>query len=160
MNLHDYLVNACLAKRAKTLSESPQLTLGELILKLKNILDKNTISNPGEEEPWVCYDFGTAIPTTLASWRGIYSELALGYQLTGYDTHTNHGVQKKLLSSLLSELEGAIGSEYIGWKGGTFIMNKNTPVWVDNPGNSSNTAIVEVVEDGFRVILMTQYCES
>lgn len=49
--------------------------------------------------------------------------------------------------------------EFTGWKGGEFTMDESTPVWVANAGNSGNTGIIDVVDDGWRIILMTAYCE-
>lgn len=155
MDLQMFMNNAMKARRSQVLSRSNQLTLGELILKLKPIVEKNA-DEP--EQPRVVFDFGTAFPTSLASWRGSYEELALGYALSGYDASTNHFGEIKA-DALLNELESALQKTYTGWKGGEFSMHKGTPVWVANPGNSGNTAIVEVVDNGWEVILMTQYCE-
>jgi hypothetical protein len=34
-------------------------------------------------------------------------------------------------------------------------MNENTPIWVANDGHSGNTAVIDVVDDGYQVILIT-----
>jgi len=146
------------ARRDSILKDSPQLTLGELIEKIKAC----GLTHGDEQEPkLVYYDFGTAIPTDLDSWRGSYDELALGYRLTGYDVNSSNGDHHKECKAedLLKNLESAIGKTFTGWKGGEFIMNENTPVWVDNPGNTSDTAIVNVFDDGWRIILITARCE-
>lgn len=157
MDLQTYLGNAIAAGRQKTLSNSDQLTLGELLLKLKPIAE-NQKDKKEEDIARVQFDFGTAVPTGFASWRGSYSEIALGYELSGYDNHAKHFDNVKV-TDFTKMVEDAIGQTYTGWKGGEFTMNKNTPVWVANPGNSGNTGIVEVIDDGYRVILMTAYCE-
>lgn len=137
------------------IGDCTQLNLGELIQKL----EKCELTWREEKEPKnVCFDFGTAIPTTLDSWRGSYDELALGYKLSGYDNNDEH-FSKTTAEALLNELKSAIGKEFTGWKGGEFHMNKSTRVWVANPGNAGNTGIVEVVDDGCRIILLTSYCE-
>jgi len=157
MELKDYINNAIAAGRQKTLSNSDQLTLGELLLKLKPIVEKQ-LDKKDDDIASVEYDFGTAIPTNFSSWRGSYSEIALGYELIGYDNYEKHFGNVKV-TNFIKMVEEAIGQTYTGWKGGEFTMNKNTPVWVANPGNSGNTGIVEVIDDGYRVILMTAYCE-
>lgn len=137
--------------RANRFSNSNQLSLGELIEKLDATIDE-------KEDKCVSFDFGTAVPTTLDSWRGSYDELALGYKLTGYDNNEDHfgSITNK---ALIEELKSAIGKEFTGWKGREFVMDESTPVWVDNAGNSSNTAIVGVLDDGWRVVLITSFTE-
>ena len=142
-------------QRNRTFASSAQLTLGQIIEKL----EKCGLTHGDKNEPkQVDYDFGTAVPTSLDSWRGNYSELALGYKLSGYDNNDEHFTQTTA-ETLLSELKSAIGKEFTGWKGGEFVMNEDTPVWVANSGNSGNTGIIDVVDDGWRIILMTAYCE-
>lgn len=142
-------------QRDKSFATSAQLTLGQIIEKLENCGFTYGQKNEPKE---VCYDFGTAIPTTLNSWRGSYSELALGYKLSGYDNKEEHFAQTTA-EELLTELKSAIGKEFTGWKGGEFIMDEDTPVWVANGGDSGNTGIIDVVDDGWRIIIMTAYCE-
>lgn len=141
-------------QRNRKFAGSAQLTLGQIIEKL----EKCGLTHGEKDEPkQVQYDFGTAIPTTLDSWRGDYSELALGYKLSGYDSEEHFA--ETTVETLLSELKSAIGKEFTGWKGGNYIMNEDTPVWVDNRGNAGNTGIIEIVDDRWRIILMTAYCE-
>lgn len=147
------LHNITAGMRKASFDGSNQLTLGELILKLQAIPD-------AKNDKTVYFDFANAVPTTLDSWRGSYDELALGFGLVGYTPGDYKGFDDApKLSAVLKELKDALGKTYTGWKGGDFTMTKNTPVWVDTPGNSNNTAIVEVVDQDWRVMLMTQYCE-
>jgi hypothetical protein len=142
-------------QRNVSFNESNQLSLGEIIEKL----EKCGLTHGEENEPkTVDYDFATAIPTFLDSWRGSYDELALGFKLSGYDNDEEHFAQTKA-EDLLSELKSAIGKTFTGWKGGEYKMTKNTPVWVANSGNVNNTGIIDVIDDGYRIILMTAYCE-
>jgi len=141
-------------QREESFSNSNQISLGQLIEEIEKCgLEKND----GEIKD-VHFDFGTAIPTDLASWRGSYNELALGYRLCGYDNNNEHFADCKA-DKLLNHLKEAVGKEYTGWKGGDFFMNKNTPIWVANQGNSGNTAIVGVLDDEWRLVLITSYCE-
>ena len=144
MDLQKYIQNAVLASRQKTLANSDQLTLGEMILKVEHLLT----TKKGDES--VVYDFGYLFPTEIDSWRGSYSELALDYKTDG---------NRKSLTDFCSMLKGAVGKEFTGYKGGEFIMNKNTPVWVSNYGESSNTAVIDVVDGGYQILIITGYRE-
>lgn len=131
-----------------------QLSLGEFIKELESVdlkYDEETYKD-------VDFDFGTALPTQLDSWRGSYDEIALGYKLSGYDNNSEHFTNNKA-DKLLEHLKSAIGKEYTGWKGGEFIMDENTPVWVANPGHSGNTGIVGVLDAGYKLVIITAYCE-
>jgi len=128
-----------------TVSASDQLTLGELILKLDPIVEKQD-----EGEATVRYDFEYLFPNDIDSWRGSYSELALNFTTEG---------QVMKVSEFLKMLKDCIGRKFIGYKGGEFTMNKNTPIWVANYGNSGNTAVIDVLDNEYCVILITGYRE-
>lgn len=147
MNINEFISNALAANRATTLANSPQLALGEAILKLEAIPDK--------EKP-IKYDFGE-YPESPRSWRGSYNELAIGYGTTAVTA-----------AWLLYELKSAIGKEYIGYKGGEFIMNKRTPLWVANCGESGisgykgkdypSVGVIDI-SDGDTVTIITDVTE-
>lgn len=145
MDLQTYLNNAVAASRQATLAKSDQLTLGELILKLEPIVEKQ-----GEDEATVRYDFEYLFPNDIDSWRGSYSELALNFTTEG---------QEMKVSDFLNMLKECIGKEFTGYKGGEFTMNKHTPIWVANYGNSGNTAVIDVMDNGYCIILITGYRE-
>lgn len=114
------------------------VSLGALIDALSNLKAGATV--------W--YDFVHLIPTTVASYRGYYDHLALGY-----------GEGQMTVAQLLSNLREALvpGKTYEGWKGGEYQMSRETPVWVANPGESGSTAIVglrRVYEDYY--VLVTE----
>lgn len=84
-----------------------QMTLGKLIDCLSAIPDT-------EEVPNIC---------SPHSYRGYYSDLA-------FEQH--EGVRR--VSELLDECRAAMGEVFIGYKGGEFIMGRNTPVWIAEYG--------------------------
>lgn len=127
------------------------LTLSQIIRALEN-------ANDSEKELTVCFDFGSAIPTNVDSSRGDYSHLALGYELTGYDAGERH-MAKMMLPDLITLLTAAKSQSFTGWKGGDYAAGKDTPVWVDNPGNWSNTAITGVKNYGYYVVIETKHVE-
>jgi hypothetical protein len=117
-------------------------TLGALILLLKAC----------PQDAHVRFDFGNTVPDGLESSRGDYAELAIGFTSGRYEDHKNLKV-----SEFLAELKAADGKTYTGWKGGHYTMGPSTPVWVDNPGNWSETAIVDVeVQGTYAVYLITR----
>lgn len=145
-NFETNLHNAVDKIRQEKLKDMPVLSLGELIAKLEAIAQTPDAKRSGGEEPWVRYDFGSAVPTTLDSWRGVYAELALGYQDDGLPE----------LSKVIEELKSAVGKTFTGYKGGDFKMGRTTPVWVANYGDSGSTAIVDVVNRGYEVVFITK----
>ena len=152
MDLQTYLDNAVKADRQKTLSASDQLTLGEMILKLEPIVkNQKPIIEKYEHEATVRYDFEYLFPTDIDSWRGIYAELALNF--------TSKGEEMKV-SAFLKMLKDTVGKTFTGYKGGDFRMNKHTPIWVANYGNSGNTAVIDIVDNEYNVILITGYRET
>jgi hypothetical protein len=159
MDLQTFLDSELKRVRANKLKETNQMTLGVLIDKLEAV---PLVYGSDNEPKTVRYDFEFCIPTTLDSWRGSYDELALGWDYQGYapgDAPDHNGTEELTLDGLLNELKSAIGKGFCGWKGGDYVMSRDTPIWVANPGNSGNTTITEVVDNGYEVILMTAYCE-
>lgn len=138
--------------RRKQFSQSSQLSLGELIKKLEAIKDEKKDT---EDEKTVVYDFENSFPTRLDSWRGSYDELALGFDLYGYNTKQDPKSKQPKLSKLIEHLKSAVDKEYGGWKGGDFMMDENTPLWVNNPGNYTTTMIIDVMDRGWEVVLIT-----
>lgn len=141
-----YLRDQVQAMREAVLAESDQLNLGQLIEQLEKVED------PDESD--VYFDFGYTVPTTWASWRGIYAELAIGW------SEPNAKVKAPTVSAFLAACRACVGQAFEGWKGGDFVMGLHTPVWVANPGDANNTAIVGVQDLGYRAILRTAYRET
>lgn len=154
--LQEYLNKEVKKIREEKLADSPQWRIGDLINALDNIpteygSDKQAVS--------ISFDFGTAFPAGLSSWRGSYSELAINYALGGYDNDNASQFAHKDLKEFLEELKSAVGKEFTGWKGGEYRMTINTPLWVANDGNVGNTGVVGIKNNNYEVIILTQYCE-
>ena len=100
------------------------MTLGELIDTLKSFpKDYLVVIKP--------YDL---VPNGFDSYRGYYDELALEYDIEGHCT----------VEDLLKIAKKVVGKELMGYKGGNFLMTKNTPVWISNYGNTSNMLLTKV----------------
>src|SRR5690349_11668129 len=112
-----------------------QMTLGELIEALKRKDPDRTVS----------FDFVYFRPTGIHSYRGYYDQLALGYTADGEIT----------VKALLEMLRDANGKTFEGYKGGNYVMGPDTRMWVANHNESGSTAIVDVIDQSWRVLLVT-----
>lgn len=105
-------------------------------ISLGALIDRLTTAAP---EGRVFYDFCDTTPRGIDSYRGYYDHLALGWSS---DIRTL--ADQTAVKDLLAILRSAIGGTFHGWKGGEYVMNRDSPVWVDNSGECSSTAIVGV----------------
>jgi hypothetical protein len=112
-----------------------QMNLGELIDALKR----------KDRETSVYYDFVHFRPCGIHSYRGYYDQLAIGYD-DSKDTS---------VGELLDMLKDADGKTFTGYKGGDYVMSLSTPVWVANHNESGGTAIVDVIDQDWRILLVT-----
>ena len=115
---------------------SNQMTLGDLLSTLKR----------KDQEASISFDFAHFRPDGIHSYRGYYEDLALGY-VSGGDCK---------VSNVVEWLEEANGKEFYGYKGGRYVMDIETVVWVANHNESGGTAIVDVVDDSWRIVLKTE----
>lgn len=100
------------------------MTLGELIDTLKSFpKDYLVFIKPYDQ-----------IPHGFISYRGYYDQLALDYDLEGQCT----------VEDLLKAAKKVVGKELMGYKGGNFLMTKNTPVWISYYGHVSNMLLTKV----------------
>ncbi len=116
------------------------LNLGELIEALSR--------KPQEAE--VMFDFVCFRPYgKIASWRGDYYQLALGYTSEYKYNHEKKVSENITVGQLIEVLKGALGKHHEGYKGGGGIATEDTKVWVDNWGECNHTFIadVEMLED-------------
>lgn len=154
MDLQKFLDTATQKIRKANFENSEQITIGELLALINDIPDKY-----GDENTTVSFDFGTAYPTGLSSWRGAYSELAINYGLGGYDNDNADQFAHRDLADFRKELKESVGKTFQGWKGGDFAMSLDTPLWVANDGNVGNTGVVGIRNNSYEVIILTSYCE-
>ncbi|MBP7109507.1 MAG: hypothetical protein KBA90_13200 [Chitinophagaceae bacterium] len=147
MDLQSYIEKAVKDARDRRMVNSDQLTLGELISKIEPIAAKQKeVIEKYKEEADVRYDFEYLFPTDIDSWRGSYNELALNFKTDGKGMY---------VTDFLKMLKETIGKKFTGYKGGEYIMDESTPIWVANNGNSGNTALIDVVDNEYQVILIT-----
>lgn len=97
---------------------SAQLRLGELIVILSEMHPENVIQGVSGE---------------VSSYRGIY-----------YDLAVNPG-EKATAGELLLALADVLDTEIQGYKGGDYLMTARTVVWLADPDDDSNLAVVGVM---------------
>ncbi len=120
------------------------LTLGELtdMLRIKARRLESTAK--------IRFDFVYFYSKGIHSYRGDYSQLAIGYEKDG---------DAPLVTDVLKMLEDAEGKEFTGYKGGEFDMTRGTLVWVALSNESGQTGIVDVIEDCGDLILVTAHVD-
>ena len=118
-------------------------------------------------------------PTGLSSWRGVYAELAIETEeaeypetvldrrpepfemnMAGYGTyHGGHGrveiKQPPTVGEFRKAQDLANGTEFEGYKGGQFIMDARTGLWVSDYGRYERKKIAGIEDLGVRVDLVT-----
>ncbi len=124
-------------------ANADQLSLGQLIDKLRAI---PVVEAPNVQE--VMFDFEYAYPTDFGSWRGVYAQLACGFEFGG---------KAPTLTEFIAKAESCVGATFEGYKGGDYTMTRGTPVWVANYGHAGGTVITDVFDEGWQVILLTAY---
>ncbi len=120
------------------------ITLGELT----DLLEQR----PQDQD--VRFDFCGMVPTGVDSYRGYYDHLAIGFAEFS-DT------KMLTVADLVSVLRAANRSTFEGYKGGTYRMTRETPMWVANYGDSGSTAVVGIAEEcEYMTIIRTAHCED
>jgi hypothetical protein len=122
------------------------MTIGEVLDALKK----------AKPDVYVRFDFGGVVPATVDSWRGIYSQAALGFEGGDY------AAKPVTAAELTQRLEEAIapGAEFVGWKGGEYRYHRDTPLHIDNRGCCTNTELTRVQVDEWGVMLHTECAEA
>lgn len=100
------------------------------------------------QDNYLRYDFPFYPDLNVDSYRGYYSDLAIGY---------DNQVEFKV-SELLLVLQNCVGKTFEGYKGGQYVMDWRTPVWVANYGHSTDTGVTGIIKDASLTIITTAYC--
>jgi hypothetical protein len=141
------LESAAQRARLKIFKQSGQLSLGQLIDNME------ALGIHADAEIW--FDFGYTFPTSIGSWRGIYSELALNYVHCSQEPLT-----PMAYTDFIDMLRDALDHTFFGYKGGEYTMHSGTPIWVSKHDEAANTAVVGVRHlNDHQVIINTKYIE-
>jgi len=109
------------------------LTLGELIEKLKNANQYALVE---------CSN--GIIPGKPHSYRGYYSDLA--FELEEPEVDFESATQDSLeVLKFLAICEEILDTTLEGYKGGDFVMDAKTPLWLSAWGDASDIAIIDAI---------------
>lgn len=111
-----------------------QMTLGALISALEAC----------KADSYVQFVFAGLCPGRLRSYRGFYDHLAI--DPSGEFRH---------VGEFLAHAKSVLGSTMTGYKGGEYVMDDDTPVWVAPWGDTSTTRVVGVQNEDWRVKILT-----
>lgn len=126
------------------MGDAERKTRSEYHLTLDALLGMLTIfCDEGDQLTTVVFDAGGA-PFFPHSYRGYYSDLA--FDITEEDTTAQQ---------LLTHCEESLGTTFVGWKGGDFIMGGDTPLWMSEEGHTGR-AIMGVEKRVGKIALITK----
>ena len=131
-----------------------QLNLGDLIYLLE--LAGEHDSEGGQKQ--VEFDFPSMTPKGFSSYRGLYTDLAIGYkdyELTKYGKDADELLEQAKAGNFIKELKATIGKQFTGYKGGEYTMNPRTPLWIANYGKSTGIAPYGVYVESHWITILT-----
>jgi hypothetical protein len=117
------------------------MTIGELRLFLSRM----------EPTAKVRYDFVYMFPHLCHSWRGDYSQPAIGFR------DISSGCEQTTVQYVRDCLKSLTEDEFTGWKGGEYRYDDDAILHVANASESANTVIVNVTINYGEVILHTAF---
>jgi hypothetical protein len=118
-----------------------QIRLGELIDLLILIPPRTPIRFQ--------YPFG--VPTNFERSRGWPGELSLGFTLKT-EKMGNH----PLVGHVLQYAKLALGGTFKDVDGNVYVTSRDTPLWIDNPGEWSNRPLWRIEDRREEVVLRTK----
>ncbi len=133
-NLLQAMIDAISAEDRQTRAQY-QLTLGKLIKSLESSNQNATV---------LCSN-GIS-PGTPYSYRGYYSDLAF---------ELNDPVEVDLrVGDFLTTCRKILDTTLEGYKGGDFVMDADTPLWLSAWGDTSKVAIMDIVRKNDGTVLL------
>lgn len=123
-----------MSEAARSTRSRYHLTLGQLIDALQTAKRTATV---------VFSDDTSASPGDFLSYRGYYADLAI------------QSVPHATVQDVYEHARLALNNSFEGYKGGTFHMGEDTPLWVSEYGSASGRAIVGI-EVGETVVLVVR----
>ena len=145
MGIQEIMDKFCEGEMYKRVATGQNMSIKGLIDALDGVKDK-TAKVYIHDGRGVC---------TIESYRGFYSDLSI------VPSETPIGSRQKeyTVKDLLDRLKSSIGEEFTGYKGGEFVMQNHTPVWVSEYGCADGLAVKGVeVKDG-KVVILTEYVD-
>ena len=120
-----------ISRQQRELRTQSMFTLGNLIDELEKY--------PKEWE--VLIEPFHLVPLSFHSYRGYYHDLCLTYA-----TREESLGEEVSVGKLLEMCNEANGKEFTGYKGGEFLMDRETPIWISDYDYSTGMAIEKIEE--------------
>lgn len=122
---------------------SHHMTIGDMLDSLELIARRINMLNAV-----VVFDFpGYMYPEKYTSYRGYYEQCAL--------TYSNN--KECTVEALLVGTKDVIWKSLEGYKGGIYMMTRDTPLWIANYGNCEGVFPTGLICDGeYRVVIETR----
>lgn len=136
----DQIMSAARAEVLQDAKDAGQMSLGDFV-------DALAACDPDKQ---ICFDFCRLKPESLDSYRGYYDHLALGF--------SNGGWAKA--GDVLKDAQDALGRTFTGYKGGDYVMTRDTPLWAANYGESGGSRVVGVEDRKYEVLIKTAHDED
>ena len=112
------------------------LTLGELIVEVKCAIDNGAKTIGTLQHSYDSSKRLYSIPDKFFSWRGNYEDLAFSYK---------NSTTPLAIEEFLAMLEKQIDSVHEGYKGGDYLMDANTLVYISSYGAGYASNIERVI---------------
>ncbi len=125
MDQIEFVQNAVKKMRYADFVNSGQLSVQELIARLEQFDPKTSVG---------LRFYGATLIASVDSYRGYYDELA-------FDVTTDYGVSDPTVGEVLYCLKQALGKTFYGWKGGEYVMNQHTPLWIAKSGTTGSKVV-------------------
>jgi hypothetical protein len=120
-------------------------------LSVKELIDQ-LAEHP--QDATIMVDLGNGelrYPDDLSSYRGYYEQLAIEYR-SGLGRHE----KPPTVDDFTTALRGKVFDTVQGYKGGTYTIQNNTPVWVSQWGECSDSAVSSVERRDDAVVVLTE----
>ena len=126
-----------MANASKDTRSGYHVTLGEMIDQLGKAKPSALVycADPGRE----------AYLGKVSSYRGYYSDLAF-----------DPVQEQRTVADVLAECIAARGKTFEGYKGGEFVMEADTPLWISEYSMASGQAIIAIEDRGDAVFVITK----
>lgn len=130
------LINT-MAEQDRVIRSKYHVTLGGLISTLENVGSGKTV---------LVKETGKSV-NSPHSYRGYYSDLAF-----------EESDEKMTVGDFVTLCKNAVGTSYVGYKGGDFIMGEDTPLWISHYG-CCGSAVIGIEESGDVLYICTKYVD-
>ena len=112
------------------------VSLGELIKHLQDVNPDSIVREKCISDGWLSPDIDwRGYLYDFVSYRGYYEDLALCRSSSTYE---------QTAGDLLKKAKSALGDVFEGYKGGSYLMEETTPLWIVNGYSECGSAVIGI----------------